>query len=288
MQSPDTNCTSVFHIDLTGNDAALQYRAILCWPFDPRARTDFLLAGAASARLAIGAALIQNAEQLLSERLSQLPPDTLPCVAEVLAAEYATELARKVHALRAAAEADITQRYFEPYGGLAGLLNAPTKADILRSAEAAGGKYGAACGELLSYIVMIDRHHRGDLEPSLRLARHIMEESSDRGRTRDIPADRDRREMWPTWRGIAPYWAALRLARMAAGPGRHDLSLPQLISAGHSLTNFAIGFRPARSHAYLLPADEVIRINPEQQPIEPLIPPLSPEELDMARTYKPI
>jgi hypothetical protein len=92
--------------------------------------------------------------------------------------------------------------------------------------------------------------------------------------------------MWQTWRGIAPYWAALRLARMAAGPGRHDLSLPQLIGAGHSLTNFAIGFRPARSHAYLLPLDEVIRINPEQQPIEPLIPPLSPEELDVARSYK--
>ena len=133
---------------------------------------------------------------------------------------------------------------------------------------------------------MIDQHHRHDLEPSLRMAIHIMVESSDQGRTRDIPADRDRREMWQTWRGIAPYWAAWHLAKAAAGPGRHDLPLQQLIANGHWLANRAIRRRPVRSHVWLLPADEAIWINPGITPVEPAIPALSDKQLALARRFK--
>jgi hypothetical protein len=275
------------HIDEMARDGAVQLAATLCWPYDQQARTDCLLKNAASALTTIETGLTQRAEQLLRDRLSQLPPETPAYVAEAIAEKWATELALGVKALAAVAKADIDEHYFWPYGGMAGLLNAPKMEDILRSSETAGGKYGAACGELLCYIVMIDRHH-SDLEPSLGLATHIMVESSDHGRTRAIPADRPRREMWQAWRGIAPYWAAVALARMAAPPGlsHHHVALTQLIANGHWLANFAVGFKPLRSHVRLLPADEAIWINPGTTPMEPAIPALSNKQLELARGYK--
>jgi hypothetical protein len=269
----------IFHIDEKAKDAALQFYAVLCWPHDQQERTNFLLASAASAFPAIETGLTQRAEQLLRD----LPSETPASDAEAIAAK----LALLVNALAAGAKADIEEHYFRPHGGKAGLLNAPKMEDILRSSGTAAGMYGAACGELLCYIVMIDRHHH-DLKPSLRLARHIMVESSDHGKTRDIPADRDRKEMWQTWCGIAPYWAAIALARLAAPPGlpRHQVPLGQLIANGHSLANFAIGFKPAHSHVWLLPPDEAVWINPGITPVEPAIPALSEKQLELARSFK--
>jgi hypothetical protein len=131
-----------------------------------------------------------------------------------MAEKYATEVAQDINVLHAEIKIDIERHYFRPHGGMAGLLHAPRLEDILRGAEPAGGKFGAACGELLCYIVMIDQHHP-DLQPSLGLAMEIMEHSA-KAEGRTIPADRPRKEMWQTWRGIAPYWGRKAQPRKTA------------------------------------------------------------------------
>ena len=271
-----------FNIDLGAKDAPLQLDAIMCWSHDAIARQNYLVT--------VAAQVMQDAEDLLP-RAAEEAVEIL--MRQAHAAGVTIDPARlKAQALvRGVAavsnvQAEINNDIFRPSGGFGRVAAAGGLDAILHEAEAtAGGKYGRACGEILGYIVMMDRHHRPELRPSVRRATHIMVERA-KFENRSIPDDHDRKEMWGEWGGAAPLWAARTLA--APRPGIHHVPVKRIIQYAHWLANFAVDFRPERSPTgwRLLTEAEVIRINPELPPLKPPIPPLPAQLLSWARSYK--
>jgi hypothetical protein len=263
----------IFHIDLAAPDAHLQLLAIMCWPKDPQARENFLLVSAGST--------IQTVEDGLTrcaERLATLP-DGVP---GEMAEARGTRVALIANIIGADVRAEIEARHFRPHGGLSGLLHAPEMRAILRSAETTGGKLGAACGELLSYVAMMHRHHP-ELGPSLNRAVHVMVHTAQHEHRR-IPAERDRKTMWQSWGGTAPLWTARALAA-AGSRGVRRIPVQKIIQYAHWLADFALGFKHEKARAPLLTEAEVVWVNSELQPLEPFIPPLTEMQVGWARNY---
>ena len=116
---------------------------------------------------------------------------------------------------------------------------------ILQNAMAAGGKYGAACGEILLNIATLRRHHP-NFRASKNLATHIMVCRA-KHESRTIPAERDRKTMWEKWGPVAPLWAAYFVCRSVARergiPWSSPESLTLTVSTSAWFADFAVGFK---------------------------------------------
>lgn len=268
----------VFEIDLEAKDAALQLLAIMDWPHDETKRKHFLVTAAAQSMQKVEDDIPSAADEFVDVLMREAQAAGLSIDPVALKAKAREHVAAAISSV----QAEITNDLFRPSGGFGGVAAAGGSDAILTSAMDNGGKFGRACGELLAYIVMMDKHHP-DLRPSIRLATHIMIE--DAKNVRDIPADRDRREMWQTWGCVAHLWAAVALVKLATGPGVHRVPLKQVISNARWLADFAVSFRPIRAQTTLLQEDEIVRVNPDLPSVEPDIPPLRKKWLHVARNY---
>jgi hypothetical protein len=236
-------------INLDAKDAAEQLIAHMVWPDNADARADYLVTVGA-----LGKQAVKNR-----------------------APQYGTT----------AAVAELDELYLQPNGG-DGRLAAARGTDLIgQDAMASGGKYGRACGEILFNIATLDTHHP-DFRASKNLAMHIMVCRAEH-EGRDIPADRDRKTMWERWGPVSPLWAAFFFWRSAARGQRIPWSFPQwvtlIVSTSLSFANFATGFKARGAGASLLSEDAVIRVNPDMEPTEPVLPPFSDRELGWARAY---
>jgi hypothetical protein len=232
----------------------------------------------------------------------QMAEDVLPRAADefadVLTREFeaaglsidpvALKAAKARHAAAAisSVQTDVTNDLFRPSGGW-GSVSAAGGIDAILKSAMDNAKFGGACGELLAYIVRLDKHHP-DIEPSLNRATYIMVQAAKKY-GREIPAERDRSTMWTVWGGVAPLWAAWAFCTGdALDRGATHISLGEIISASLWLADFATGFVPKGSNKRkpLLPEEKVIRINPKLEAVEPPIPPLTDEQVAWARAYK--
>lgn len=272
----------------------MELRAIMLWPNELAARQNFLTT---YAQLAIERAhheLPLAGARILRRTLAQavpVPPEEIPeCEADAIAAFFAGAVAPGIEWARATVKAGIEHDLLEPYGGYARLREAPG-VKALRKAQKANGKLGAACGEMLQYVVMMETHHRDEFEASINRAREIMEKTAQQDR-RGLPPKRLRTTMWKRWQAVAPLWAAEALCRHTARVrGERWLlreSLPELIAVSRWLINFGLTFVPKGSHeGPLLREDRLVIIDCDGLSArEPEIPRLTEQQLEWARAYK--
>lgn len=154
----------------------------------------------------------------------------------------------------------IDQGLAEPHGGELGIANAMGREALFASASRQGGLYGAACGEILSYIVSMNVHHP-ELKPSINKATEILKAQAKRD-GREIPPERDHTTMWTEWWGTAPLWAAELMLTQKFGPNYikiDDFGPRHLIIAGaNTLTQWCLRFKPKGSAKTLLAQDKSI------------------------------
>jgi hypothetical protein len=271
-------------IDLEADDASLKFDAILLWPFDPVARANFLVT--------VAAQVMQNAQDEVPRRIAGMLPniaarlatatgssvEDAQAIVKALASERVPDAVSTIHA-------EITKHLFLPSGGYGRVAEAGGKDAIFKSAMDNGANFGRACGELLVYIVAINKHHPHIKTASINRTLYIMAENSRKHR-QPIPAVRHRKTMWKPWGGVAPLWAARMFCASAAkARGARSIPLNDLVGASLWLADFAVTFKPIGAKAPLLSEDKVIRLKCNLEAVEPEIPPLTDEQLKWATDY---
>jgi hypothetical protein len=276
-------------IDRTASTTEVELEAIRHWPHDPVARKNYLTTYAQVRIEETSREAAQAGAAILRRKLAQaLPEGTSECDANPFAASVHAEVARGVEWAQANARAGIEHDLLEPHGGYARLREAPG-VKALRAAKQANRKLGAACGEILVYILIMKTHHRDEFEASINRARKIMEKTAqEEGRAHTLPPKRLRTTMWKTWQAVAPLWAAEALCRHAASKrGERWVlreSLPELIAVSHWLINFGLNVVPKGSHeGPLLREDRLVIIDCDGVSArEPEIPRLTEQQLKWA------
>jgi hypothetical protein len=270
-----------FEIDRGAKDAPLQLFAIMCWPHDVMARQSFLATAAAQAMQHAEDLLPRVAEEVSEFLIRQVQAVGLPIDPAVIKAQALKLGAAAVSNVLA----EISNDLFRPSGGFGRVAAASGVDAITKSAMDNGGRFGHACGEILSYIVRLRKHHP-DVEPSINRATYILVRTA-RKEGRNIPPERLRATMWTKWGGVAPLWGAYALCTWAAlARGIDSIFFDDIISGSLWLAEFAVGFKPKGSRDVLLPETKVIRIRCQLEAVEPEISPLTHEQVAWAKAYK--
>jgi hypothetical protein len=167
----------------------------MLWPFNPEKRREFLVTVAAlmfdKVKTKFG-----HLEQNLREFAAKIATLT-GSSAEEVQVELSTGAWALISATRGTFIKEINQLLFEPSGGFSGVANAIGTDAIMKIGRDDGRRYGAACGELLVYVITLREHHpklKGRsgrvIRPSLNVAIHIMRQSAER-EGRNMPAGGD-------------------------------------------------------------------------------------------------
>jgi len=145
-------------------------------------------------------------------------------------------------------------------------------------------------GHLLCLIRTIQSHHP-DLRPSLNVAAWILDRLQDR-KVHEAPANP--KAQWAERKSVAPLCTAYLLARAEA---RHDgkdpwhhlaeaATVAKLLGQAQWLRRWASGHLVPGSRGVLLPDTEAAEYVTDLPEIEPRFGPLSPIELEVARSYQ--
>ena len=261
-------------------------RAWMYWPQDAEKRQQYLVTSGAGilGRLQDAGLMHDAVDQLDDVILKDLPPSEIEEKRQLWEPNKDNLQAAAHWHLDRAVNSDL----FVASGGHAAVAAAPGKAAIEKSIAEEGGRYGAACGEVLAYVLSLATCHPGS-QPSLNRALHVFKERA-KAETRTIPPRDELGTMWKKWCGIAPLWAAMSLVQTTMPKGAFldlDDASQRLKVLGYCrfITRWALAFQAARASAPLIARSAAIVFSkaPTNTPVQ--VPSLSARQIAWAKAY---
>ena len=144
------------------------------------------------------------------------------------------------------------------------LAGAPDMMGTLEQAVEDAAFDGALAGNVLGWILFRGEQPETRATASLGSAFRMIEEATQAGRWRGGGTENMKRNIWPTYRPVAHFWAALSMWRDMEGENFTTVrAMLHFLGMAECLRKKGETFVPLRAHAPLLNSEETWKIRPE-------------------------